>query len=641
MKKMKKLLALVMALAMALSIAVTTSYAATGDTLSVGTQELAVAAGLNPGSWTYTAPAEGELTVTVLAATYNEPNPETGADEPTEVPEDYLGNVLARSGFTVKGEGVYSTSTTVSVNAGDEVEVTLAAINMCATTYSVKLSFDATSIYDGDNTIMIAAADLTNQYSYTATQTGTLYFTVTAFNYTSQWGTSDMSDYLEGYFDPEVDNWFELNVNGVALSNLYYGSVDVTAGDVVDVEWKIISNNTYVQSYEMGAVLNLNYEGYDIPTPGSAEAPIELNVSECPVNSVEIAAGESAYYELMNFDGRNFTVTGENVSVKVGYESLAGTTYEVFEAVDGVVTVPGHSWMFPVEIINNGDEAAVYELNCEALTLVEGSTVLDTSVYGGGAYYIWTAECDGKLNIEVDTENTGDIWVINVFTDSYSVYQGISSFVEDGPTEVTVDVTKGMKLNVQIMDPYTSGVVAVNTSWEYPHTWDEGTVTDTPDCINGGEMTYVCTICGEDKAEPVEALGHTPAEAVKEDEHGATCTEGGYYNSVVYCDECGEELSSVKVDTDPATGHDLTKVDAVAPTAEKDGNIEYYVCGECEKLFKDAEGKNEITLADTVVKYEAPKTETPKTGDEAPIVLMATMAALAAAAFVLLNKKRA
>lgn len=48
--------------------------------------------------------------------------------------------------------------------------------------------------------------------------------------------------------------------------------------------------------------------------------------------------------------------------------------------------------------------------------------------------------------------------------------------------------------------------------------------------------------------------------------------------------------------------HALTKVDAVEATEEHDGNIEYYVC-DCGKLFADAEGTVEITLADTVVEY--------------------------------------
>lgn len=64
--------------------------------------------------------------------------------------------------------------------------------------------------------------------------------------------------------------------------------------------------------------------------------------------------------------------------------------------------------------------------------------------------------------------------------------------------------------------------------------------------------------------------------------------------------------------------HALTKVDAVEATKEHDGNIEYYVC-DCGKLFADAEGTVEITLADTVVKYNP---ETGETGIFAAVVAL-------------------
>lgn len=48
----------------------------------------------------------------------------------------------------------------------------------------------------------------------------------------------------------------------------------------------------------------------------------------------------------------------------------------------------------------------------------------------------------------------------------------------------------------------------------------------------------------------------------------------------------------------------LTKVPAKAATCTEDGNIEYYQCSDpdCGKLYKDAAGTQEITLADTVIK---------------------------------------
>ncbi|MBR4702016.1 MAG: InlB B-repeat-containing protein, partial [Oscillospiraceae bacterium] len=59
---------------------------------------------------------------------------------------------------------------------------------------------------------------------------------------------------------------------------------------------------------------------------------------------------------------------------------------------------------------------------------------------------------------------------------------------------------------------------------------------------------YYTTIISEPAHE------HTPAEPVIENNVEPTCTEAGHYDSVVYCTECGEEISRETV-TVPATGH--------------------------------------------------------------------------------------
>ena len=73
----------------------------------------------------------------------------------------------------------------------------------------------------------------------------------------------------------------------------------------------------------------------------------------------------------------------------------------------------------------------------------------------------------------------------------------------------------------------------------------------------------------------------------------------------------GEETRACKNDAShtetrtiekPPHEHSLTKTDAVAATCETDGNIEYWTCSECGKLFRDAKGKSEITQEETVVK---------------------------------------
>lgn len=64
----------------------------------------------------------------------------------------------------------------------------------------------------------------------------------------------------------------------------------------------------------------------------------------------------------------------------------------------------------------------------------------------------------------------------------------------------------------------------------------------------------------------------------------ATCTEKAV------CAVCGHEYGNV-------AGHEISKHAAKAPTCINDGNIEYYSCSNCGKLFTDENGKDETTLA--------------------------------------------
>ena len=150
------------------------------------------------------------------------------------------------------------------------------------------------------------------------------------------------------------------------------------------------------------------------------------------------------------------------------------------------------------------------------------------------------------------------------------------------------------------------------------HTYDEGTVTTEATCTEEGVMTYTCTVCGETTTEAIEAtghsyesvlteatcteggyttytcsvcgdsytddeteaLGHSEAEAVEENEVEATCTENGSYDSVVYCSVCGEELSRETV-TVKATGHNYDDGVVTEKANEGTEGTLTYTCSNC------------------------------------------------------------
>lgn len=78
----------------------------------------------------------------------------------------------------------------------------------------------------------------------------------------------------------------------------------------------------------------------------------------------------------------------------------------------------------------------------------------------------------------------------------------------------------------------------------------------------------------------VKAEGHKAGDPVHENEKEATCTSGGYYDEVVYCTECGKELSRVHKTVD-ALGHDFSEWTVTkAPTCTEKGEEES-TCSRC------------------------------------------------------------
>ena len=94
-----------------------------------------------------------------------------------------------------------------------------------------------------------------------------------------------------------------------------------------------------------------------------------------------------------------------------------------------------------------------------------------------------------------------------------------------------------------------------------------------------------------------------------ETEHWQVCTCGAVFHKAAHsggkatckakavCEFCKASYGSL----DPNSHADLKHIDAKAATAAAEGNIEYWYCEACEKYFSDADAKNEITQAQTVI----------------------------------------
>lgn len=132
------------------------------------------------------------------------------------------------------------------------------------------------------------------------------------------------------------------------------------------------------------------------------------------------------------------------------------------------------------------------------------------------------------------------------------------------------------------------------------HQWDEGIIYSGPNCTKEGIRLYTCTLCNEQKQEPIPALGHTPGTEKTEKMVKATCTTEGSYDSAIYCEVCGAEVSR-EHKTIAKLGHALTHHEAISASCTGTGQTEYWNCSRCYKYFGDVDCTLEIQLGDTIL----------------------------------------
>ena len=105
-----------------------------------------------------------------------------------------------------------------------------------------------------------------------------------------------------------------------------------------------------------------------------------------------------------------------------------------------------------------------------------------------------------------------------------------------------------------------------------------------PTCNEPGVRKHTCA-CGKIESEIIPATGeHTPAEAVRENEVAPTCDKAGSYDAVIYCSECGIEISRESKDIPmiPHTPAEAVRENEVAPTCDKAGSYDAVIyCSEC------------------------------------------------------------
>lgn len=292
---------------------------------------------------------------------------------------------------------------------------------------------------------------------------------------------------------------------------------------------------------------------------------------------------------------------------------------------------------------NATDKTVTYKSDDEKVATVDGSGKV-------------TAVANGKTTITVTTKDGGKTAKCEVTVDipHKHTMTKVEAKAATCTTEGNNEYYRCSECNkvYKDIDGKTETTVANETIAKKPHTFDKQDTDDKylaskANCTSPAKYYYSCSACGAADTKTFEhgekdTANH--ANVVVKGEVKATEEVDGYTGDKV-CEACDTEIEKGKVVPKLVHMADVTKVEAKAATETADGNIEYYICNGCGKLYKDAEGKNEITIADTVIKAtgkpnDPPKSENEKNPTTGPATAAFVTSVLALAAIGVMKKKK-
>ena len=306
-------------------------------------------------------------------------------------------------------------------------------------------------------------------------------------------------------------------------------------------------------------------------------------------------------------------------AVVLAAAETAGTSVEV--GVEAATATPVSS--SPVLLVNKGDTVTV-RLSItqnDGISYMKFKLSYDTELFT--LTDVKTADISGLTVQRIYPKEDKTLLMFDARTGSTdSTYTGF--FAEINFT--AKNVCSGDELSAFAVENFSSSgsqVASENGSVELiknsvdvlVHNFEEDFTVTEPTCTEAGYTTFRCADCGREVTnEFVPANGHTPKEAVMENEVDATCKEEGSYDSVVYCSVCDEELSreTFTVDKVAHTPAEAVKENIVDATCTEQGSYDSVIyCSVCEEELSRETVTTELiahTLAAAVKENEVDAT---------------------------------
>lgn len=357
-------------------------------------------------------------------------------------------------------------------------------------------------------------------------------------------GEYDANDAGKWYGGSAIDNqaWFDFTGHPLATASIFNY---IRTGAVAPVTVESVTVNDITVEIK---------DAESISLPETAT----VKYNNGAVSEAEIAWAENALSEAVSQGIGTYTLKG---TVTVNEES--------FE-VSLVLTIEANNL-----VSNGGFENGLtdWEISDSILNTKDAGS---NSRTGSGCLHFWTGE-DGKTATAVQTVTVDSgIYSLSAFLqggDGGETVFSVSATVGETTVSANGEVSGWQSWQEIICDEIivkedaTDIVITLSVSDTTAGVW--GSYDDVK-LIRIGD--YSCT--------------HIPMDAVEENRIDSTCTEEGSYELVVYCSECGEEISrdTKTIDAKGHTPSDVVEENRVEATYETEGSYDEVVycdvCGE-------------------------------------------------------------
>ncbi|MCD7847331.1 MAG: hypothetical protein LUG49_04810 [Oscillospiraceae bacterium] len=497
-------------------------------------------------------------------------------------------------------------------------EIPTYSVTLSSTITNGTASVDKTSAAEGETVTITVTPDAGYEvylnitsattylpYTYTDNGDGTYSFIMPADDVNVNIGigkyyiSSDW-DWTYGNLIWYVSYWDDESSIYVSKSGIY------DEGDIVTVNVSV--GLDYLSVYDVSGLKVIDASGNEV------EATLVTTGTATWLDANGNSLGEGPYYSYQ------FTMPASDVTISAVLEEISttgdytitvdaddGCTYDIVssanegDTVTLTITPTGDNkiidlWIFEItQYDSNGNVTGMSNFDYQRFegeasytyTFTMPGADLDFNFVVGQYKLTWYTEGytegDGRVATSVSLADEGDIVEVNVrFYGDCELSSLTAVDSNNNPVTLTLKEStvyddayvNGEKVDTMTIQVYEltmpAGDVAITGLFAKSHTHTlVKTEAKDATCDTDGNIEYwYCAECDsyfsdEDGtteitlAETVApATGHTEDEAVIENEVAATCTVDGFYDTVVYCKTCGEELSRVTT-TVPATGHTL------------------------------------------------------------------------------------